>query len=150
MQTKIIRFIATFGGLGYSKIAPGTMGCLGAVIVYLLVYQSVTLYITVTAIILILGFIVSGKAEELFKRKDARQVVIDDACGFLLSMFLIPFSYQNVIIVFLLFRTIDIIKPFPIRRAEALSGGLGIMADDILAAIYANIIFRLTLHYLHL
>ncbi|MCM8781892.1 MAG: phosphatidylglycerophosphatase A, partial [Candidatus Omnitrophica bacterium] len=70
---------------------------------------------------------------------------IDDAVGLLIALFLIPFSYPNLLIGFLLFRTIDIIKPFPIRKVEGLSGSLGIMGDDIIAGIYANLIFRLAL-----
>jgi len=142
---KLTRFIATLGGLGYSRIAPGTTGCLGGAALYLLIKQNPVLYGAATAALLIIGFFVSGRAEEMFKTKDAKPIVIDDACGLLISLFLIPFSYTNFLIVFLLFRTIDIIKPFPIRRIEGLPGSLGIMGDDILAGLYTNILYRLAL-----
>lgn len=148
MTQGLIKFIATFGGLGYSKIAPGTTGCLGAAVLYLLVRQNTTIYGIATAILLGLGFLVCGRAEDIFKLKDAKAIVIDEACGLLLALFLIPFSYSNLLIVFLLFRTIDIIKPFPIRRVEGLTGSLGIMADDIIAALYTNAIYTLALKFL--
>ena len=148
-MNKLIKLIATFGGLGYSKIAPGTTGCLGAAAIYLLVRQNIILYSASLLILLLLGFVVSGRAESIFKTKDAKPIVIDDACGLLISLFLIPFSLTNFIIVFLLFRTVDIIKPFPIKRVEGLAGSLGIMADDIIAGLYCNILYRLALKIIH-
>ena len=147
-MNKLIKFISTLGGLGYSRIAPGTTGCLGGAVVYFLIRQNIVLYSASLLILMLLGFAVSGRAEEMFKTKDAKPIVIDDACGLLISLFLIPFSYTNFVIVFLLFRTIDIIKPFPIRRIEGLRGSLGIMGDDILAGLYTNILYRLALKFL--
>jgi len=143
-----IKAIATFGGLGYSRIAPGTTGCLGAVLVYLLIRENTAVYLAVTLLLIITGFAVCGRAEEIFKAKDAKPIVIDDACGLLVALFVIPFSYVNLLIGFLIFRTVDIAKPFPIRRIEALRGSSGIMVDDIIAGIYANLIFRLALQFL--
>ena len=142
---KLIKAIATLGGLGYSRIAPGTTGCLGGAALYLLIRQNTVIYGVTTAALLIIGFFVSGRTEEMFKTKDAKPIVIDDACGLLVSLFFIPFSLTNFILVFLLFRTIDIIKPFPIRRIERLPGSLGIMADDIIAGLYCNILYQLAL-----
>lgn len=150
VSERIVTFVTTFCYLGYAKGAPGTISCLGGVILYLFIRENIALYVGVTTILLILGFAMSGTAEDIFRRRDARQIVIDDVCGLLIALFLIPFSYKNLIVVFLLFRVIDIFKPFPIKRAEALSGSLGIMADDILAGIYANLLFRLALHFLHI
>jgi len=148
MLVRLIKFFATFGGLGYLKIAPGTIGSLAAVAIYLLIKQNLSIYAGVTAAFLVLGFLVSGKAEKVFKKKDARIIIIDDACGFFIAMFLIPFSLMNLLIVFLLYRAFDITKLFPIKRVEGLPGSLGIMGDDILAGIYANLLFRLILTYL--
>lgn len=148
MTKRLIKLTATLGGLGYSRIAPGTTGCLGAVVLYLLIRQNTTIYFAVLFILVLVGFLVCGRAEEIFKKKDARPIVIDEAGGLLIALFLIPFSYANLIIVFLLFRAIDILKPFPIRRVEGLAGNLGIMADDILAGIYTNLIFSLALKFL--
>ena len=147
MFEKSIKFIATFGGLGYSSVAPGTTGSLGGAAIYLLVKDNTIIYNVVLLIFLSIGFFVSGKAEGIFKTKDSKEIVIDEVCGLLIALYLIPFSYVNLILVFLLFRTIDVIKPFPIRRVEGLAGSLGIMGDDILAAIYTNLVFRLALKF---
>lgn len=147
MSQKLIKITATLGGLGYSRLAPGTTGCLGAAVLYLFVKQGLLIYSLTGLILLALGFLVSGRAEDIFKVTDAKPIVIDDACGLLIALFLIPFSYANFVIVFLLFRTIDIIKPFPIKRIEGFSGSLGIMGDDIIAGIYANLIFRFALKF---
>ncbi|MDD5449732.1 MAG: phosphatidylglycerophosphatase A [Candidatus Omnitrophica bacterium] len=143
----MVKFIATLAGLGYSRIAPGTTACLAAAVLYLAMRENIAVYCIAGLALLVTGFFVSGKAEVLFDSKDAKQIVIDDACGLLIALFLIPFSYFNFIIVFLLFRTIDIAKPFPIRRVEKLPGALGIMGDDIVAGIYANLVFRLALKF---
>ncbi len=147
MREKFIKFVATFGGLGYSKIAPGTTGSLGGAAIYLLVKDNVIIYNIGLIGLLAAGFFVSGKAEEIFRVKDAKQIVIDEVCGLLIALYAIPFSYANLLLVFLLFRTIDVIKPFPIRKIEGLKGGLGIMGDDVIAAIYTNLIFRLALRF---
>jgi phosphatidylglycerophosphatase A len=144
-MNRIIKIIATMGGLGYSRVAPGTTGCLGAAAIYLLVRENFAAYAVVTAVLFVAGFLVSGRAEETFGQKDAKAIVIDDGCGLLLALFLIPCSLANLIVAFLIFRTMDIIKPFPIKRIEGLTGSLGIMGDDILAGIYTNILFRFLL-----
>jgi phosphatidylglycerophosphatase A len=142
-MNRLVKFIATFGGLGYSRIAPGTTGCLGAAAIYILARQDSAFFLAYLTTVWVLGFMVCGKAENIFKVKDAKPIVIDDAAGLLIALGFAPFSYVNMLIIFLIFRTIDIIKPFPIKKIEGLNGSLGIMGDDILAGIYANLIFRL-------
>jgi phosphatidylglycerophosphatase A len=98
-------------------------------------------------ILLLLGFIalsiwVSGEAAVIFGRADPGQVVIDEVCGYLVTMFLIPPSLRNIILGFFLFRLFDIVKPPPERSLERLPGGFGIVADDVVAGIYANIILQ--------
>jgi phosphatidylglycerophosphatase A len=139
----LIKFIATLGGLGYSRIAPGTTGCLAGAAIYLLTKNNQALFFASSAAVLIAGFFVCGRAEGVFGAKDAKPIVIDDAAGLLIALAFTPFSYVNLLLVFLIFRTIDIIKPFPIRKIEALAGSPGIMGDDILAGIYANLLSQL-------
>jgi len=147
MREKLIKFIATVGGLGYSRIAPGTTGSLAGAAIYLLINKNLISYIIGILLVLILGFAVCGRAEVIFGKKDAKPIAIDEVAGLLISLFLIPFSYANLIIGFLLFRTIDIIKPFPIKKIERLPGSLGVMTDDIVAGIYANLLLRLALKF---
>jgi phosphatidylglycerophosphatase A len=144
----MIKLIATLGGIGYSRIAPGTCGSLAALVIYFFIKENAVLYGVATLFLLTLGFLVSGKAEGIFAKKDPHPVVIDEACGLLIALFMVPFSYGAAILGFLVFRTIDVIKPFPIRRLEGLHGSLGIMSDDILAGVYANLLTRIVLKFL--
>ncbi len=84
----------------------------------------------------------AGEAEKIYGGKDAGMIVIDEACGILLSLFLVPFSLYSVILGFFLFRAMDVLKPPPAGRAEKLSGAAGVMLDDIVAALYTNIILQ--------
>ena len=89
------------------------------------------------------GIWVSNKATiYFFKEKDSKRIVIDEIIGFLIAMFLIPFEFKFILAAFIIFRVIDILKPFPIRRLEKLPGGWGVMCDDLLAGVYANLIMQ--------
>jgi phosphatidylglycerophosphatase A len=92
---------------------------------------------------------ISGKAEIIFKDKDSSLIVIDEMVGLMVTLFLVPWSLKNVVIGFLIFRVMDITKPFPIRRLEAtLPGGWGVVGDDVLAGIYANVALRVIMRFL--
>jgi len=95
-----------------------------------------------------LGIIFAGEAERIYKRKDARMIVIDEACGMLLSLYFVPFGIFSVILGFFLFRIFDIMKPWPARRIEKIAGSTGIMFDDIIAALYTNLILQLIFRFL--
>ena len=91
-----------------------------------------------------LAWHVSDEAEKLFGQKDARCIVIDEIAGFQWSLFLIEPTALNVILGFFLFRLFDIIKPFPARLfEERLPGGLGVVADDLAAGVYANVALQI-------
>jgi phosphatidylglycerophosphatase A len=85
------------------------------------------------------------RGEEIFRQKDAPQIVIDEVAGFLLANFASPARLRPIIFAFLLFRFFDIIKPFPAARAEKIPGGLGVIADDLIAGLYTFVILRLLL-----
>lgn len=143
---KRIKLITSFFYLGHSPFMPGTMGSLGGLIVYFLVRNNEILYGFSILFLFLLGIILSGEAEKIYKRKDAEMIVIDEACGMLLALFFVPMNMFAVILGFFLFRILDILKPPPAKRMEKLTGSLGIMFDDIVAAIYTNlalqVIFR--------
>jgi phosphatidylglycerophosphatase A len=139
----IIKFVTSFLYIGYAPVAPGTFGSIGGLAVYLLVKDSAALYAISFIAIFALGMAFSGEAENLFKRKDAGQIVIDEACGMMLSLAFLPCKLWIIVAGFLLFRLFDIIKPPPIKSLEKLSGSLGIMLDDIIAALYTNIILQI-------
>jgi phosphatidylglycerophosphatase A len=97
----------------------------------------------------VLGSITGNAAERHFGRTDPRQVIVDEVMGMLITLFLIPVSVKEALIGFLLFRATDVIKPYPANRLERLPGGIGVMADDAMAAIYANIALRALLAFGH-
>ena len=138
-----IKFITSFFYLGHSPFMPGTMGSLGGLFIYFLVRNNEILYGFTILFLFLLGVLFSGEAERIYKRKDAQMIVIDEACGMLLALFFVPFSMFSVILGFFLFRIFDILKPQPAKRLEKLAGSLGIMFDDIVAAIYTNVILQI-------
>ena len=142
----IFKYIATLGFIGYLPAAPGTFGTLCAFLVFILLKPSSFLHLLILLIIIPVGILSAHRAEMLLNDKDSRHIVIDEFCGFSFSLIAIPFSISYLLIAFFLFRIFDILKPFPIRTIESsLSGGMGIMADDIMAAIYTNIILQILL-----
>lgn len=145
MKKKIINFLATGAYVGYTPKMPGTAGTLwGIPIVYLLSCYPLYVYVIATVIFFILASLISGAAEADFGGKDPAKVIIDEILGFMVAFFLIPFTLINVIIVFLLFRFFDILKPFPISYLDKrIKGGLGVVLDDAVAGVFANIIMHL-------
>jgi len=140
---KRIKLITSFFYLGHSPYMPGTVGSLGGLIAYFLVRENTILYAFSLIFLFMLGMMFTAEAERIYKRKDPQMIVIDEASGMMLSLFLVPYSWRAVVIGFLIFRIFDIIKVFPARRIERLSGAFGIMFDDIIAAIYTNAILQL-------
>jgi len=139
---KRIKLVTSFFYLGHSPFMPGTMGSLGGLIVYFLVRENELLYAFSILFLFTLGVLFAGEAEKIYKHKDARMIVIDEATGMLLSLFFVPFSMFSVILGFFLFRVFDILKPPPCKRIERKTGALGIMFDDIIAALYTNLILQ--------
>ena len=140
----VLKYIATLGFIGYLPFAPGTFGSLAAFAVFVLLKPTVFIHIIILLFIIPIGIISSYHAEKLLNDKDSRHIVIDEFCGYLISVLFIPYSTGFAITAFFLFRFFDILKPFPIRKIESvLSGGKGIMADDIAAALYTNIILQI-------
>ncbi len=144
---KVWLLIATFFNVGYFPIAPGTLTSLITTAVFYLanVYLNPSLYVQVasTVLLFLVGLPAASAAEQHFKRKDPAQVVIDEVVGQMVSLLLVPVTIPLYLAAFFLFRFFDIIKPVPVRKADQLSGGFGIMLDDIAAALY-------TLGVLHL
>jgi phosphatidylglycerophosphatase A len=133
--------------LGYSPIASGTVGSLPGIVAALWLGGNPASLLFVAAVVFVLGVMASSRAEIIFDRKDPSQVTIDEFVGMLIAFLGLRVTWGAVVAVFLLYRIFDIIKPTPARQCERLKGGLGIMADDVVAGIYANLIFRLFDHF---
>jgi phosphatidylglycerophosphatase A len=142
---RIFLFLATGFGVGYSPIAPGTLGTLVAILVYYFLSNIPSPLYEITLVgFLFLSVWVSGNAEIFFEKKDDPRIVIDEIIGFLITMLWVPQTIRFVIIGFFLFRFFDILKPFPIRRLEKVfKGGFGVVLDDVVAGVYANVVLRL-------
>jgi len=134
--------IGTFFGCGNTPKLPGTAGTLGAVLFYVLIHNS-PLYLSIIAITLIIGTWSARYVSAVRKVEDPQEVVIDEVVGYLITMYLVPFSWVTVVCGFLLFRLFDIFKPGPIKLVEKVPHGYGIMLDDILAGIFANILLQI-------
>ncbi len=135
--------IATAGGAGYAPIAPGTAGSAVGVVVYLLArghgaLAEVALLLAVTLV----GIWAAHQAVSHFNHKDPGHVVIDEVAGQLLTLLLTGAALPGAIVGFLVFRALDIIKPWPANRLEALPGGLGVMADDLMAGVYGCLVMH--------
>ena len=138
--------LASWFFTGLMPKAPGTFGTLAAVPLAIAVNYLGVIYGTLSLVIFIsVAVLTSGLSRKLIGRDDPREIVIDEAAGFSVTLFLLPLSWFSLSLGFLLFRLFDIFKPFPIRRLEKIKGGVGIVLDDLLAGVYANLILRLVL-----
>lgn len=144
IRKRCVVLLATGCYAGYVPIAPGTLGTLVAVpLGYLLSLLGPLEGVLFIGAFAALAVWVSGEGEKVFQRKDPGLIVIDEMAGLLVTLFLISWSWKNVVTGFFLFRLMDIVKPFPIRRLESKwPGGWGVVGDDVLAGVYANVILR--------
>ena len=141
-MTRLAVFIATVGYCGYFPLAPGTVGSAAGLVFYALVWwtKSPIVEVAMIAAVFAAGVWAGTTAERYFG-----PIVIDEVVGMLITLAFIPVGWSGALAGFVLFRIFDVIKPYPAGRLEALHGGLGVMADDAMAAVYANISLRLLL-----
>lgn len=137
-------FIATCGYIGYAPVAPGTFGSAAGLAVFYAVRSSGSLAVELATIIVlfVLGIWSGTEAEHHFGGVDPAPVVLDEVVGMLITLAFIPVNVFGAILGFLVFRALDVVKPWPSADMERLPGGLGVMADDGMAAIYANLIMQ--------
>lgn len=142
VRDSAVTAITTFFYLGFLPLIPGTFGSIAGLGIFFIVKDCITAYIAVTLGLMILGFLLSGRAEEVLKKKDHRSIVIDEVCGMLLSLCFLPYDLKIVVIGFFIFRLLDTVKPYPADRLQDLKGGAGVMSDDIVAGVYTNLILQ--------
>ncbi|HEV2333669.1 MAG TPA: phosphatidylglycerophosphatase A [Gammaproteobacteria bacterium] len=144
-----IHFLAYGFGAGLSPKAPGTMGTVVTIPIYvLLMYLGQPVYWAFLVVALVAGIYICGYTAKVIGADDPKSVVWDEVVGYLITMLGLPLGWVWILAGFLLFRLFDIWKPWPIRWLDRnVKGGLGIMVDDVAAAIPAclllNIGFRL-------
>lgn len=142
---RLVLFLATGAYSGYFPFMPGTVGTVVGILFFaVLASLSLPLYLLTTVAFIALSVWVSEQAEQIFKKKDASQIVIDEIAGFLVTMAFLPASWKYVVAGFVLFRIFDIWKPYPANRInDNMHGGAGVVMDDIVAGIYANLVLQI-------
>ena len=141
----IAKLVSTCFGIGYLQKGAGTLAALIFSLAWLLLPLrgiSFFYYISIVLSIFFMGVWAAYTVEKEWGH-DSNRIVVDEILGMAVSLFLIPVQWKYVLAAFVLFRFFDIVKPLLIRRAESLPSGWGVMADDFLAGVYANIILQL-------
>ncbi len=143
---RFVLFAAAGFGAGFSPVVPGTVGTLFAVPIYFFISSiSSPLYEVTLAAFFFLSSWIAGQAERHWGKKDDRRIVIDEIMGFLVTMLWVPRTPFSIAAGFILFRFFDILKPYPIRRLERVESGFGVVLDDVLAGVYANVVLHVLL-----
>jgi len=145
----MVRFIATGAFTGYTPLAPGTIASLLAVAFYAIPGAENPLLSGLLIVILFFIGVATASSMERSFGTDPAIVVIDEFVGMWVSLWMLPKELIVTILAFFLFRLLDIVKPFPARRAEQLPGGWGVMMDDVISGIYANVIVRAAIFITH-
>jgi phosphatidylglycerophosphatase A len=132
---------ASFGYVGFAPVAPGTVGSAAAIPLFLLLRSagSPWLEVAVCGVIVVAGAWSARLAERALGVEDPGPVVIDEVVGMLVSLLFLPGTWPVILAAFIAFRVFDIVKPWPAGRLEHVPGGWGVMADDVMAGVYANL-----------
>ena len=143
-MTRLAILISTAGFLGYAPIAPGTVGSLAGLALWVAVRAAGTPGLELAIILAVTGVGVwsSAVAERHFRTTDPGPVVIDEVAGMLVTLAFTGPNWTGALAGFFVFRLFDIVKPYPASRLERLPGGVGIMADDLMVGVYANLVLR--------
>ena len=141
---RLILALATWGGVGYLPGMPGTWGTLAALPLWWgLAHLGPWGYGLGVAGILALAMAVAGPAQAYLGREDPPAIVIDEVTGLLITLAGVPISWQGALSGFFLFRTLDILKPFPLRWfSRGPSGALEVVVDDVMAGVLARIVLE--------
>ena len=144
LHDKIALVLSSCFGVGLIPVAQGSFGTLAAIpLAVALAHLDPLSGSCVLFFFVLLAVWASGRSARALENEDPAEVVIDEAAGLLLTLFLLPATAFNLCLGFVLFRLFDILKPFPIRRLEKVGGGSGIVLDDLLAGVYGNVCLRL-------
>jgi len=149
MLTRLAVLLATFGYSGFAPIAPGTVGSAVALALAVLagLHRGGAAAPIVAAVLFFTGVWASTVTARFLGRHDPGPVVLDEVVGMLISIAWLPLGWTGLAAAFFLFRLFDVIKPYPANRLEDLPDGWGIMADDVMAGIYVNLVLRLLLAF---
>ncbi len=132
--------LASVFGAGYAPVASGTVGSFVTVVAIWLLPLTPLRILVALVVVTLVGIWAGSRVERVLGRKDPGVIVIDEVAGMLLSVILLPPTIPVLVTAFFLFRLFDIWKPFPARESQALTGGVGVMVDDLIAGVYALVL----------
>ena len=146
---RFIIFLATGAYSGFSPIMPGTAGSVVGVLLFIIIASlSTPVYLLTILAFIALSVWVSERAEKIFEKEDASQIVIDEIAGYFVTMAFLPCDWRYIAAGFVLFRIFDITKPYPANRInDNVHGGVGVVCDDIVAGVYANLVLQVILFF---
>ncbi|HSE06384.1 MAG TPA: phosphatidylglycerophosphatase A [Methylomirabilota bacterium] len=132
--------VASVFGAGYAPVASGTVGSFVTVVaIWLLPLTPLRIGVALL-VVLVVGIWAGSRVERVLGRKDPGVIVVDEVAGMLLSVIWLPRTIPVLVTAFLLFRLFDVWKPFPARESQALTGGMGVMVDDLIAGLYTLVL----------
>ncbi len=151
LKNPVVLFASGFGA-GCAPIAPGTAGTMVAIpFVYVIQMLGLNMFVAATVAISLLGILICGLAAKQLGVHDHPGIVFDEIAGYFVTMIAAPDGWVWIVIGFVLFRLFDILKPWPISWLDRrVSGGFGIMLDDIVAGMFALVCMQLAVHYMAL
>lgn len=148
-----MRLLATGAGLGYAPLAPATVGSAGAAVLFWFLLPQIgpggpplslaVMGVSIAAFVA-LAIWVAGTAERALGH-DSPKIVIDEFAGYLVAVAFLPKAVLVYALAFVMFRVLDILKPFPARRMEEAGGGVGVVLDDVVVGVYTNVLIRIML-----
>ena len=150
MKINIVeKFIGSGFYSGYMPFAQGTFGSLVALSIYLIPgMENPTILLVLISLFFVVGIPIGTKFEAIYG-KDPKQCTIDEMIGTWITLLFIPKNIWLILMAFIIWRVLDIVKPFPANIAEKLNGGVGIILDDVIAAIYALTISHIIINIIN-
>lgn len=147
---RAILFIASGAYTGYIPVASGTWGTLVAFPLFWLFeplqHVSTLLYLTAFVAAVLLACWVAGRAEAILQEHDSHAIVIDEIVGYLAATLFMAPTWENTLVAFLIFRVFDVVKPYPAGTIDrGMPGGAGVVLDDVVSGLYANLATRAVL-----
>lgn len=149
-RDRVVLFLATGFGVGCIPLAPGTFGSiLGLPLGFLLAGMAIPVAIAAVAVFIVGAVWIANEAEKQLKQSDPGIIVIDEIAGMAVALIGLPVDLTIALIGFVIFRILDILKPFPIRFLDQhLNGGWGVVLDDVAAGIITNMVLRIAIYFL--
>ena len=143
LKQRLALILATGFGSGYSPFAPGTAGsAVGLLFVWGMSTLGLTGQLVAVLVVTVVSMIAADIVATSMGLKDPGLIVADEVAGMMVTMIAIPLSLKSLLLGFILFRVMDVVKPPPARQFEHFKGGIGIVADDLMAGVYAQLVLR--------